>query len=51
MIGPTDFLHPSPAPHVKTLQVFRNVVLEKDKQGICFHTLNTRIEAEASILV
>jgi len=22
MIGPTDLLHPSPAPHLKTFQVF-----------------------------
>jgi hypothetical protein len=32
MIGPTDLLHPSPAPHFKTFQVFMK---EKARNALC----------------
>jgi hypothetical protein len=44
MIGPTDLLHPSPAPHFKTFQLFLMMMMMmmmmvmmpiKNKNGIC----------------
>jgi hypothetical protein len=34
MIGPTDFFHPSPAPHFKTFQVFMTLPVVIGAPGI-----------------
>ena len=39
MIGPTDLLHPSPAPHFKTFQVFLICCPERPSEEIYAHVM------------
>jgi hypothetical protein len=45
MIGPTDLLHPSPAPHFKTLLINQNYVLIKKTVDKCRYIVATERHA------
>jgi hypothetical protein len=54
MIGPTDLLHPSPAPHFKTFQVFLIKLGYPDEYNYffqrCDETEATKLHKKAFIL-